>query len=207
MAESRLCSIPDCGKRRYAHGWCENHYKLWKRHGDPLVRLRPANGEAAAYLKNVALLYDGDECLIWPFARDENGYGQVKDKGQMRSAHRVVCEEAHGQPPTPKHEAAHSCGRGSAGCVTKRHLSWKTRAGNQQDRVAHGTSNRGERASNAKLTEAQVLEIYALRGKLSLSKIATRYGVTPHAICSIHIGRSWAWLTTPTGILPHPYLE
>lgn len=197
MAESRLCSIPDCGKRRYAHGWCENHYKLWKRHGDPLKRLRPANGEAVAYLRNVVLAYEGDDCLIWPFARDQNGYGQFKHNGQMRSAHRVVCEEAHGQPPTPKHEAAHSCGKGASGCVTKGHLSWKTRAGNQADRLTHGTSNRGERSGKARLTEAEVLEIYSLKGVVSQGKLGRRFGVSPDTICSIHIGRTWSWLTTP----------
>lgn len=32
------CTIDDCEKPEAARGWCDNHYKLWKKHGDPLVR-------------------------------------------------------------------------------------------------------------------------------------------------------------------------
>lgn len=31
------CSVPACGGRHYARGWCQKHYKRWRRHGDPLV--------------------------------------------------------------------------------------------------------------------------------------------------------------------------
>lgn len=37
MAESRLCSIPDCSKPHMARGWCRLHYTRWQKHGDPLA--------------------------------------------------------------------------------------------------------------------------------------------------------------------------
>lgn len=46
-------------------------------------------------------------------------------------------------------------------------LSWGTHKENADDRVAHGTDPRGERGPNAKLTEAQVVEI---RGKYAAAK-------------------------------------
>lgn len=52
-----------------------------------------------------------------------------------------MCQKAHGDPPSPKHDAAHSCGRGHEGCVNPNHLSWKTKKQNQADRITHGTSH------------------------------------------------------------------
>ena len=45
MANSRLCSIPDCGKPVRARGYCESHYRKLKRSGDP-------NGVRAPYQKS-----------------------------------------------------------------------------------------------------------------------------------------------------------
>lgn len=42
MATHRVCSIPDCGKRHHAHGYCSNHREKFLRHGDPLAG-RPRN--------------------------------------------------------------------------------------------------------------------------------------------------------------------
>ena len=46
----------------------------------------------------------------------------------------------------------------------------------------------------AKLAEADVLEIRALRG-LPLAEIAERFGIGPSTVCQIQKGRSWGWLT------------
>lgn len=39
MANTRLCSIPDCGKPVYikSRGWCKAHYSRWQKYGDPLI--------------------------------------------------------------------------------------------------------------------------------------------------------------------------
>ena len=31
----RICSIDDCERPTVARGWCDKHYRRWKRHGDP----------------------------------------------------------------------------------------------------------------------------------------------------------------------------
>jgi hypothetical protein len=36
-----LCIISGCDRPHYAHGWCELHYQRWRKHGDPLVAIRP----------------------------------------------------------------------------------------------------------------------------------------------------------------------
>lgn len=33
---TETCTIPDCGKPVIARGWCEGHYRRWRRHGSPV---------------------------------------------------------------------------------------------------------------------------------------------------------------------------
>jgi hypothetical protein len=49
---------------------------------------------------------------------------------------RLVCEETHGLPPTPKHDAAHKTRSGCLGklCVNPWHIRWATRSENERDK-------------------------------------------------------------------------
>ena len=115
--------------------------------------------------------------------------------GKLDRATRTMCILAHGEPPTPFHEAAHSCGKGHEGCCNPAHLSWKTRSENRRDRDIH---NRKPKAFRYKLTPAQVAEIRALEGQLTQQKIADRYGISPNTVSQIHKGILW-----PTGTYTH----
>lgn len=137
--------------------------------------------------------FSGDECLIWPFKRDRDGYAHTKHDGRDVRVPRLVCTDRHGPPPTPEHQAAHSCGKGHLGCVNGSHLGWKTASENQADRLIHGTHNRGERHNMAKLTEADVLAIRATSG-VPQTKLAEQYGVSSTAISDIIRRKKWAWL-------------
>ncbi|TBY60180.1 hypothetical protein E0H46_31935 [Rhizobium leguminosarum bv. viciae] len=147
------------------------------------------------FIREVVLGYDGDECLAWPFSKSGGGYGTLWIDGRMATASRYICELVNGAPPTPEHEAAHSCGKGHEGCVTKGHLDWKTPAQNQADRIIHGTHYRGERNANSKITEAEAREILALKGVEPQCKIANRLRVSSQTVSKIHSGHSWAWLS------------
>lgn len=192
MATSRLCSIADCGKPHYAKGWCWRHYLRQRRHGDPL-KGGTTLGEPQAFLQNVALPYQGDECLVWPFCRTPKGYGEVRLNGRSRFVHRVVCEAIHGPPPTARHEAAHSCGNGHLGCVAPRHLRWATHAENRLDMIAHQRSLRGTRNPHARLTPADVRIIRKMDGQ-NQHQIARLFGVHPNTINAILRRRNWKWL-------------
>ncbi|RWO34773.1 MAG: hypothetical protein EOS10_00270 [Mesorhizobium sp.] len=133
--EGNICSISDCGKSHAARGWCIVHYQRWSRHGDPLAGRKTMNGEPQRYYREVVLTYEGDECIPWPYVVSFGGYGRMKKDGTMQFVHRLVCAEVNGPPPTPDHEAAHSCGKGHLACVTKRHLSWKTPKENCAERT------------------------------------------------------------------------
>lgn len=191
MANSRVCSIPDCGKPQHARDLCKNHHKRLLRHGDPLVG-GPANGELPRYYREVVLPYEGEECLFWPYGTTAAGYAIMTsmDDGTNLVSRRL-CEEVNGPPPTPKHDAAHSCGNGHLGCVTKRHLSWKTRKANLADRLVHGTDFRGSKSPNAKLTEADVIQIRSLSGQYTQRVLAERFGVSQSLIGLIQTGKRW----------------
>jgi hypothetical protein len=198
MAVSRLCSIPDCNKtaRNSRRGWCIAHYTRWHRHGDPMGGgpEKTPSGTLMAFINTVALSWNSDECLLWPFTGNNKGYGQVRHKGRRRIVPNLICELTNGPAPTPEHETAHSCGNGHHGCINRRHLSWKTAMENSADRDKHGTLPRGERSGMAKLTEIQVRTIRTLEGKKSLNDLAFYFGVTPSTIGKIHKRHSWAWL-------------
>lgn len=190
MATSRICSIPDCGKPRVKRGWCETHYSRWRIHGDPTHLDRAANGELERYLREVVMTYDGDDCLIWPYARS-HGYAIITRNRRNIPVSRLVCEDEHGPPPSPDHQGAHSCGRGHIGCVTRRHLRWATRTENMADCVGHGTRAHSERHGQAKLTVDQVRQIRNLRGTMSQRDIGARFGVTQGLVGMIQRREIW----------------
>jgi hypothetical protein len=132
--------------------------------------------------------YDGADCLMWPFGKC-NGYGVLGsgERGKAAYAHRVMCEMVNGPAPTPGHEAAHSCGRGDQGCVHPKHVSWKTRGENQKDRAAHGTGNVW--GGRGRLTDAEIEQIKALRGKMKQADIAAMFNTSRANVSNIQLGR------------------
>ena len=161
-----------------------------------IVRPRASPGAAAQFIRDVAVPFTGDACLPWPFAASR-GVGRVKVCGKAQIAHRVVCKAAHGEPPTPAHAAAHSCGNGHTGCVNPRHLRWATHTENEADKLLHGTTARGEGHGRSKLTEE---DVHTIRAKLAAGQkqadIPAEHGVHRVNVSHIKTGKSWVWLTT-----------
>src|SRR5258708_32092031 len=96
-------------------------------------RNRRGAGAGIAFIRK-HVSYEGDECLLWPLSC-KNGYGMVGYLNKLLHAHRVMCELAHGKPPTRKHIAGHSCADRNPlfwkSCVNPNHLSWKTNSETQ----------------------------------------------------------------------------
>lgn len=191
----KKCSVPDCDRKSRTKGLCPKHYHRLRKHGDPLGGGTP-HGEPMSFYKDVVLRHEGNECLIWPYNKNNMGYAMLNKVGLVS---RAVCEEVNGPPPTPKHEAAHSCGNGHLGCVAKKHLSWKTSKENKSDKLMHGTHLEGERHPNSKLTEEQVKEILQLKKRLPQRKIASEFGVHQTTISLIHRGVIWQSLENSHG--------
>lgn len=123
-----------------------------------------------------------DCCLIWPFGRHKDGYGILPVDGKQTYAHRYMCRLAKGEPPTPKHQAAHSCNRGHDACVNHHHLDWKTPGENHKE---------GEWHAKVKLNVEKAAEIRALKGLEQTSVTAARYGVREITIRQVQSGRLW----------------
>lgn len=155
----------------------------------PRFQVRP-------FIDTVVIPFAGDDCLKWPFHTRPDGRGEYKVDGCKQLAHRVVCEIAHGQAPTPQHHAAHCCGNGHLGCVNPRHLRWATKSENEKDRALHGTSNRGERHGQSKLSEADIIEIRENAGVVTQESLAARFGVSRRNIGRIQHRQRWGWLET-----------
>ena len=142
-----------------------------------------------------AASHDGlSGCLTWPFHRNAKGYaGRVDwEGGRDKAASRVLCELVHGPAPSPRHQAAHSCGRGHLGCVSGGHVRWATPKENNADKFHHGTMVRGERIYCAKLTSADVRQLRGAHGAgLNQVALAQRFGITPGTVWRILHGKTW----------------
>ena len=192
MDKVDTCSFPGC-ERPVAvkkHGLCGSHYHKMRSHGSPGGG-RTQKGQGMAFLRNVAAVHQGDECLIFPYGRTTGGYGLVQEAGVKHGAHRFVCELVNGKPPTQSHHAIHSCGKGHLGCVNPRHIRWGTRFENMADRISHGTANRGEKHGMSKLTDEKVRKIRSLQGTQTQTQIGQMFGITPTAVGLIHRRLRW----------------
>jgi hypothetical protein len=192
MAATGICSIDGCNKPNKARGWCAAHWWRWKNHGSPLGGRAHARGDVQRYFDETVMHYDGDDCLVWPFCRTPLGYGQIRVQGRPRIVSRLVCERVNGPALLDKNEAAHLCGNGRNGCVSPRHLVWKTHAANMADMKEHGTSQRGERSVNAKLREQDVADIRRMASSMTQKQIASHYPVSNSVISRILAGKAWA---------------
>jgi hypothetical protein len=188
----RGCSVPGCEKTAGYKGMCQAHYKRARIYGSPEI-FSPVYRRREKWLRE-HVSYQGAECLPWPFAVGDHGRGNAVLDGRLMSAPKAMCILAHGEPPSPDHETAHSCGMGHLGCINPRHLSWKTHRENEADKLAHGTIVRGEAVNTAKLSEEAVRDIRRLKGRESRACLADRYGVTVGTIHDVQVRRTWAWL-------------
>jgi hypothetical protein len=194
----KVCSVEGCGRAVAKKGMCNSHYKKLRRTGFVHGKGRIAPGEARAVLENVVLPYDGEDCLIWPFSKKWSGHGQITIDQHVWSVNRYVCERVHGAPPTPRHEAAHECGKGHLGCCAPKHLTWKTHAENEADKIRHGTKLMGTRTAHAKLNDEIVAEARLLYAKMTINELCEKYGVTHVTMLNAVKGKTWKHVTAKT---------
>lgn len=122
-----------------------------------------------------------DECVLWPYSVEYNGYGHFGYNGKLYRAHKFMCELVHGPSPLPELEASHSCG--VAACINPRHLSWETHSENEKRKREHGTIRGGAKGpegnggSRTYLTKEQIDDIRSSKGKVSADFLAEKYGL------------------------------
>lgn len=182
------CSVAGCSAIATRTGLCNAHYLRKWRYGDPL-KGGISRGQAQRFMLEHVNYANAVECLIWPFARNKAGYGDVNFPNIEGLAHRVMCMLAHGVPINSDDEAAHSCGNGHLGCVNPHHLNWKTRLANIRDKKQHGTQPSGAKIHFAKLTANEALEVkYSVKPQREL---ADKFNVSINTIKRIRDGITW----------------
>jgi len=75
-------------------------------------------------------------------------------------------------------------------------LAWGNYYENEQDKVAHGRSNRGTRNGKSKLTKSQVIKIRQLyeTKEYSQKRLGNMFGVSRSAIMMIVTNKSWQYI-------------
>lgn len=100
------CSIEGCERKNYCRGWCERHYRRWKKHGDPLWQ--PPTPEDRFWAKVDKNGPDGfhsqtgenlGPCWLWTAGRSD-GYGVLRVGGRSVKAHRFAYKLLVGPIPS-----------------------------------------------------------------------------------------------------------
>lgn len=130
-------------------------------------------------------------CWDWIAAKAGKGYGEIKATKSRRYlyAHRVSWEMANGPLPAGM-SVLHRCD--NPGCVNPAHLFIGSSADNAQDMAAKDRHLKGERNTQSKLTEQDILKIYQLSdGGMVQHRIAKLVGVGQMTVCRILRGERW----------------
>lgn len=141
-------------------------------------------------------------CLLWTGSLKWDGYGELKAHRRRRSilAHRLAWELTHGEIPKGLC-VCHTCD--VKACVNPEHLFLGTSAENTADMVAKNRQAKGSRCARAKLNEAAIPEIRALREQgWSQQKIADKVGIHQTQISKILLGKTWGHVDSAQGVSP-----
>ncbi len=132
--------------------------------------------------------HDSDECLLWPFGKDQDGYGKIRVIGGPNTlVHRAAFRVINGHWPKPC--GLHTCD--VPACFNPRHVFEGSKGDNNRDRASKGRSNVGEARPQSKLTEKAVRHI---RSDYVFGKgrtLAAQYGVDIALIMRVVHRQSW----------------
>lgn len=188
------CSIDGCKNKSREGTLCSAHAHRKRRHGDPL-KGSSFNGEPAAFVKAaVELSKNGHvECIVWPFNKCRNGYGQLHYQGETHKAHRLSFalsgnEIRDGEYCCHEPKVCHN-----PSCINPRHLRSATPKENMLDKKIDGTDNIGVKNGQSKLNENRVREIK--RGELTRQQYADKFGVSKSTIDQVVWGNTWKHVT------------
>ena len=154
-----------------------------------IMHERTCGKEAERFWPKVDKSAGPDACWIWKGAVTSKwGYGCFLMGGRVLGAHRVAWILTNGDPGELC--VLHKCD--NRVCVNPAHFFLGTKKDNSQDKMRKGRHPIGERAPQAKLTEAQVREIRALYRPGNGRELGRRFGVKQSTISYIITRRHWA---------------
>lgn len=133
-------------------------------------------------------------CWLWTASTAGKGYGQIKIPGTRRQiyAHQLSYLYHKGEIPDGM-MVCHSCD--TPRCVNPEHLFLGSSKDNLQDMKTKDRHLRGERNTEAKLTEADVLQMYKLHAAgWSTYRLAAKFGIGQMTAWRIVNGQRWVHL-------------
>lgn len=119
------------------------------------------------------------------------GYRAIQfPNGSRRYVHRIVCETFHG-PALPGMQVRHLDGDRTNNAASN--LAWGTARENSDDCKRHGTTPKGERNPQARLSKGAVeaMRLHRQRTGQSFKQIAAQFGVTAMTAHRAITGVSW----------------
>jgi hypothetical protein len=135
---------------------------------------------------------DDSGCWLWQAAIAGKGYGQLRAIPRRLGylyAHRFSWEMVNGPIPDGL-MVLHSCD--VPACVNPEHLFLGTNADNHKDMKAKDRHLYGERNAEAKLTERDILDIYALSdASVAQKAIGAKFGIGQGCAWKIIHGHRW----------------
>jgi hypothetical protein len=125
----KVCTVGACDRTVIARGWCNAHYKRWRRHGDPEAGEQRFGGFPSNLLSRLRVMPNG--CVEFTGPRMKAGYGVVTRPRPNRHAyaHRAMYEFMVGPIPEGL-ELDHLCR--NPPCVNPGHLEPVTRQENMR---------------------------------------------------------------------------
>lgn len=151
---------------------------------------------ASRFWPKVAIT-EPDACWEWRGNRTWGGYGMFKLQGRDQGAHRAAWILTVGEIPEGDGYhgicVLHVCD--NRACVNPRHLLLGTHQDNMDDREQKSRGNRPKKATNLKLTEADVLEIRRLAADGARQvDIAKRFAIDRGRVSKIVNRKMWDWV-------------
>jgi hypothetical protein len=162
--------------------------------GYPGAPLRIRRGDRVPYVKGTlserfwpkVAKAESDACWLWMGSKNKKGYGELRNPGGSKIAHRVAWELRNGPVPAGL-LVCHRCD--TPACVNPAHLFIGTAKENTADAISKGRLSHGSQHYKTRLTESDVLSI--LNDSRRTFEVAAHYGVRPNTISRIRSRVRW----------------
>lgn len=200
----KICTVEGCEKRINGRGLCATHYSRWRLTGrvdiegslKTVTRKLRTREDLTAHLNEFRRIDPVTECWEWTRGVGAGGYGMIRFRGQNYRVHRLSawCYVGLDLEDT-KTKVCHRCDNPL--CFNPVHLLLGSQAENIRDMDAKGrrVPALGGKNGRAKLSEAQVKEIFELRAaRVSLQELWERYDISRAQLHRILSADSWAHL-------------